>query len=51
MKRTVLAATAALALGASIYVSAQQPAGPAPAAPPAGARRGGGPPEADPRPA
>src|SRR5687767_7882209 len=44
MKRTVLAATAVLALGASMFVAAQQPAGPAPAAPPAGARRGGGPP-------
>jgi aldose sugar dehydrogenase len=49
MKRYLSAATAVLALGASILVAAQQPggpapAGPAPAGPPPGARRGGGPP-------
>ena len=47
MKRYLLAATAVLALGASILVAAQQPAGPAPRPPPAaapGGRRGGGPP-------
>ena len=49
MKRYLSAATAVLALGASIFVAAQQPAGPAPAGPapagpPPGARRGGGPP-------
>ena len=33
MKRYLLAATAVLALGASIFVAAQQPAGPAPAGP------------------
>jgi len=44
MKRTVLAATAVLALGASMFVAAQQPGLPPPPGPPAGARRGGGPP-------
>jgi aldose sugar dehydrogenase len=44
MKRAMLAAIAALALGATAYVAAQQPAGQAPAGPPPGARRGGGPP-------
>ena len=33
MKRPLLAATAVLAFGASIFVAAQQPGGPAPAGP------------------
>ena len=44
MNRTLLAGAAALVLGSTLYVSAQQP-GPAPAAgAPPGGRRGGGPP-------
>ena len=44
MKRTVLAATAVLALGASMFVAAQQPGTPPRPGPPTGAPRGGGPP-------
>ena len=44
MKKFALASTAALALGSTLYVWAQQPAPQTPTAPPAGGRRGGGPP-------
>ena len=44
MKRTVLAATAVLALGATMFVAAQQPAGPGAGGRTGGRRRGGGPP-------
>jgi aldose sugar dehydrogenase len=43
MNRTVLAGAAALVLGSTLYVAAQQP-GPPPAGAPPGGRRGGGPP-------
>ena len=44
MNRTLLAGAAALVLGSTLYVSAQQPAPPPAAGAPPGGRRGGGPP-------
>ena len=44
MNRTLLAGAAALVLGSTLYVSAQQPGPPPAAGAPPGGRRGGGPP-------